>query len=271
MTELAEEITETEHPEADVPSGEMPEDEVIVTFGEEAPPPEDDEKAAPEWVRELRKKTREDARRIRELEAKIASAAPKVEQKPEPTIEDFDYDQDRFKAAYRDWMKQQEAIDREREAQKAEREAQDKAWQDRVVAYQEQKQSLKARDFDGAEVAVMESMSVTQQGIIIQGAENPAKLIYALGTNPKKAAELASIKDPVRFAFAVARLEPTMKEQTRKPSAQPDKAVVGAGRPAMTADARLEQLRTEAAKTGDYSKVMAYRRKNRHERITHGE
>jgi hypothetical protein len=269
MTELAEEITDTEQPEAAAPSGEMPEEEVIVTIGDEAPPPEQEK--APDWVKELRKKNREDARRIRELEEKLAAREPKPEPIAEPSLDQFDYDEAKFKAAHREWLKQQETVERQREAEKAAKELQDKAWQERIQTYQSQKQDLRVADFDDAEDTVKQTLSITQQGIIVQGAKNPATLVYALGRNPDKAAELAAIKDPVQFAFAVARLEGTLNVQTRKPSAQPDKAVVGAGRPAMTADARLEQLRTEAAKTGDYSKVMAYRRKNRHERITHGE
>jgi len=46
-----------------------------------------------------------------------------------------------------------------------------------------------------------------QQDIILQAAQNPALAVYALGKSKDKAKELASIKDPVKFAFALGKLE----------------------------------------------------------------
>ena len=82
-------------------------DEVVVSIGEEAPPPEE-QTHAPEWVRELRKTSREDKRRIRELEARLQSTA-QTETKPvvlskKPSLEDHDYDAERFEEALADWF-----------------------------------------------------------------------------------------------------------------------------------------------------------------------
>ena len=55
-------------------------DEVIVSIGEEAPPPEE-QTHAPEWVRELRKTNRELQRQNRELQGKLQSTA-QTETKP---------------------------------------------------------------------------------------------------------------------------------------------------------------------------------------------
>ena len=79
-------------------------EEVVVSIGEEAPPPEESE-PAPEWVRELRKSHRELQRRNRELEEKVKVTA--VEQPPavgkKPTLEDLDYDAERYEAALSSW------------------------------------------------------------------------------------------------------------------------------------------------------------------------
>ena len=63
--------------EGDAPAGEAGADgeagEVVISLGGEAVAPEEDENAAPQWVRELRKSNREKDRRIRELEQKVAT------------------------------------------------------------------------------------------------------------------------------------------------------------------------------------------------------
>ena len=119
---------------------------------------------------------------------------------------------------------------------------------------------MKVRDYDFAEDVVQDTLSVMQQGMIVQGAENPALLVYALGKNPKKAKELASITDPVKFAFAVAKLETNLKVTSRKASAKPEKKISGTGRPSGSVDNTLDRLRADAEKTGDYSKVFQYKK-----------
>jgi len=119
------------------------------------------------------------------------------------------------------------------------------------------------KDFEDAESFAMETFSVTQQGIVIQGAENPALVIYALGKNPQQAKELAAVNDPVKFAFAVAKLETQLKVSNRKAPPPPEKTVTGNGGAAGAMDATLERLRAEAERTGDYTKVTQYKRQKR--------
>lgn len=249
--------TVTETPEA-------AEDEVVVSIGEE-PPPQEEQARAPEWVRELRKSHRELQRRNRELEEKVkttaAVEAPKVGKKP--TLEDLDYDAERYEAALSGWYDQKRRAD---EAEAKAREAaaqQERAWQAKLDSYGKAKAELKVRDFEDAESFAQETFSVTQQGVMLQGAENPALVIYALGKNPAKAKELSSISDPVKFAFAVAKLEAQLKVTPRKAPPPPERTVRGTGPLSGTVDSTLERLRDEAARTGDMSKVMAYRRQQR--------
>ena len=96
--------------------------------------------------------------------------------------------------------------------------------------------------------------------MILQGADNPALVVYALGKNTKRAKEIASIKDPVKFAFAVAKLETTLKVNSRKTPPPPEKTVSGSGNSSGTVDSTLERLRGEASKSGDFSKVIAYKK-----------
>jgi hypothetical protein len=237
-------------------------DTVVVSIGEESPPPEDEHANAPEWVRELRKANREDKRRIRELEEKL-NAATKTETKPvqlgkKPTLEEHDYDAEKFEAALENWYQQKRVVDEQNAKAEAEAKAAQDTWQAKLNSYGEAKTKLKVKDFEDAEDVAKELLSVTQQGIILQGAENPALVIYALGKNPAKVKELAAITDPVKYAFAVAKLETQLKVTQRK-APPPERTVSGTGRVAGTVDSTLERLREEAAKTGDYTKVVQYR------------
>lgn len=249
-------------------SAEGESEEVVVTIGEEAPPTEEDEHAqAPEWVRELRKKNREDQKRIRELEEQL-KANQTAETKPaalgkKPTLEDCDYDSERFEQELTAWHERKRQQDQAAtEARKAE-EAQQEAWKKKLEGYGTAKAALKVKDFDDAEAALQDHLNVTQQGIIVQGSENPALVVYALGKNPKKAKELGSITDPVKFAFAVAKLETQLKVTNRKAPPPPEKTVQGTGGTSGSVDSTLDRLRAEAEKTGDYSKVVAHRRKQK--------
>lgn len=243
---------------------EPAEDEVVVQIGEEPPPPEEQARA-PDWVRELRKSHRELQRRNRELEEKAKVVA--VEQKPQvgkkPTLEDLDYDAERYEAALSSWYDQKRRADEVEAKAREAAAAQDRAWQAKLDSYGKAKAELKVRDYEDAESIAQETFSVTQQGVMLQGAENPALVIYALGKNPTKAKELASISDPVKFAFAVAKLEAQLKVTPRKAPPPPERAVRGTAPVSGTVDSTLERLRDEAARTGNMSKVMEYRRRQK--------
>jgi hypothetical protein len=241
------------------------EEEVVVSIGEEAPPPEEHTQA-PEWVRELRKTNRELQRQNRELQGKL-QAAPS-ETKPvvignKPKLEDHDYDADKYEEALTSWFDRKRQADDVNARQEAEVVNQQKAWQSRLDGYGKAKAELRVKDFEDAEEAFQQVSSITQQGVVLQGADNPALVIYALGKNPKKAKELCDIKDPVKFAFAVAKLEKELKVTNRKQAPAPERVVTGTGRSSGAVDSTLERLREEAARTGNMTKVIAYKRQKK--------
>lgn len=253
--------------EAEADDADEDEGFVAVTIGGEAPPPEDEEtERAPEWVRDLRKQYREEKRRNKELQeqlAKTTGAARVAELGEKPTLEKADYDTERYEKELAAWYERKRKHDEVEAARQAEAQAADREWRQKLEGYQSAKATLKVRDYDEAEDVVQDAFSVTQQGMILQGAENPALLVYALGKNPKRAKELASIKDPVKFAFAVARLETQLKVTKRKASSKPDPKISGTGRVSGAVDSTLERLRADAERTGDYSKVFQYKKQKR--------
>ena len=272
-----EEIIETEA--APEPAGEQTaeapetdedaiEDEVTVTVGDEPPPEPPAEEKDPRLVNKLRKLLREQERKVREYENKLKAAAP-VENKPptlgpKPKLEDHDYDAEKFEAALATWFETKRTADEHARRAKQAEEEQQAAWQAKLEGYQKAKATLRVRDYEEAEAGVLEALNVTQQGIIVSGAENPAIVTYAIGKDSKKLKELAAITDPVKFAFAVAKLETQLKVTPRKPNTSPEPVVKSSARlSGGSADQVLERLEEEADRTGDRSRVVAYKAKLR--------
>ena len=246
---------------------EAPQDEVEISLGEEVlNPVDEEEKAAPKWIKDLRKSDREKTKKIRELEAKLSQtqSAPApvkaLELPKKPTLEACDYDSDKYQEQVEQWFTLKQKYDAEQIKERELQEENNRAFQTKIQSYNERKASLKVSDFEDAESVVLQSFSDVQQNIILQGAEDPALLAYAIGKNKVKAEELAKIKDHVKFAFAVAKLEKELKVTTRKPSAPPEKTISGTGRVTASNDSHLEKLRAKAEKTGDYSEIHAYKR-----------
>jgi hypothetical protein len=261
--EVEEEEIETNEPVEEI----EPEDteEVVVSIGEEAPPPEE-HTPAPEWVKELRKTNRELQRQNRELQGRLQTAPP--ETKPvvigsKPKLEDHDYDADKYEEALANWFERKRQADDANAKQEAEVMNQQKAWQAKLDGYGKAKAELRVKDFEDAEEVAQQVFSITQQGVLLQGADNPALVVYALGKNPAKAKELAEIKDPVKFAFAVAKLEKDLKVTNRRQAPAPERIVTGTGRSSGAVDSTLERLREDAARTGNMTKVIAYKAQKR--------
>ena len=256
IEEVTEIVDDQEEPDAE---------EVVVSIGEEAPPPEE-HTPAPEWVKELRKTNRELQRQNRELQSKLQ--VQPTENKPvaigvKPKLEDHDYDADKYEEALTSWFELKRQADDTNAKQEAEVMNQQKAWQAKLDGYGKAKAELRVRDYEDAEAIAQEVFSITQQGVILQGAENPALVVYALGKNPKKAKELAEVTDPVKFAFAVAKLEKELKVTNRRAAPAPERIISGTGRSSGAVDSTLERLREDAARTGNMTKVIQYKAQKR--------
>ena len=242
--------------------------EVEITLGDAvAPTAEEDDASAPEWVRNLRKENRELKRWRAEQEKKQSSTAepeaPKVGQRP--TLEDHDFDEEAYNAALDKWYADKKAADDHKAAQQRKADEAKEAQQKVQDAYKSAAQKLRVPDFKAAEDTVVESLSEVQQGIILHGSDDPAKLVYVLGKYPEKLKQLASIANPTKFAFAVAKLERDVKVTPRNKPA-PESTVTGGSGSRVTGDAKLEELRKKAQSGGDVSELLAYQRKLREQK-----
>lgn len=240
-------------------NGEADVGTLVVQIGDDEP---DEAAGAPDWVKELRKGKREDAKRIKELEERLAERDKKPETLgPKPTLETCDFDGDRFEEELLKWKAQRDSQDEAEAAARKHAEEAETRWQGKLEHLNEQKRELKAPDYEEAEDFVKETFSIVQQGIMIQGAKNPALLCYALGKSPKKAAELAAITDPIEFAFAVANVEAQLKVGTKGSPPPPEREMRGGRGTNGAVDKTLDRLREKAMRTGDYTEVVAYKKK----------
>lgn len=243
-------------------NGEEADEEITVSFGDEEQTEEHHEEA-PEWVKNLRKQTREQSKKIKEYEKRIEELTKPVEEDIQlgepPTLEDSDYDEDIHREKMISWFEQKQKYDAKKSEKEQAEKKQTEEWNQKLSGYEEAKAKMKVKDYDDAEFVVTSTLSETQQGIIVDGVDDPALIVYALGKNPKKTEELAKITNPVRFAIALGKLEKDLKVGKRKPP-EPEKklesnsAFVGN-------DKRLEALEAEARKTGNRTKVIAYKKK----------
>jgi hypothetical protein len=246
--------------------GEKEEDveSVEVFFGDEEPSPEPPKDSAA-WAR-LRKSEAEAKKKAAELQRKLETMAQPSgvpDPGPEPTLEDCDYDQDLLKKRVREHdeaTRRKQAADTEA-AEKMQARAREV--QELVNNYSAKKAvfSKKVKGYEEAESTVIAMMSPERQDVLLKVTDNPEQLVYALGRRPDKLEELAKEMDRDRFVAKLKKLEVsvTMKKGTSTP---PEERVSGSGSPG-PAGSTLERLRAEAYKTGDYSKVNAWKRQQR--------
>jgi hypothetical protein len=274
----------------DKPDGETrPEDEdgeIVVSLGDETPPNEDDDEEAiaaalgddqlksAAWARmrvqkkELQRQTRDQAQRLRDLEAKVASATPAETAAvlgPKPKLKEF-ADADEIAQHEKDteaWYSRKSEVEAQQAKQTRAAEEENAKWQTRIAAVKQAGAALKVADYPAAEQAFEEIFTPIQQAIVIGGFDDPKTSVllrYALGRNTKKARELAAIADPVRFTIAIADLRRDMKVTSRKAPPPPDTTVRSGMTGATAVDSQLARLQAEADKTGDRSKVAKYLR-----------
>ncbi|MEW9855922.1 hypothetical protein [Novosphingobium sp. M1R2S20] len=232
-------------------------EEDLIAFGdEEAAPASEDQTST---VRHLREKLREAQREAAEL--RKVTAKPKVELGPKPTLAEVDYDEDRYEQALDDWKSRKAQIEREEQAEQEQAKKASEEWAGRVQTYQSGKTQLRVPDFDAAEATVFTALPEQHQALLMM-AKNPAALVYALSKSPSKLDELSKL-DLTRAAMMVGKLEDKVSIQKRKPSAQPDTPLRGNAAVSGGEDREEARLAKEAEKTGDRTKLIAYRRQKR--------
>ena len=142
-------------------------------------------------------------------------------------------------------MEAQQALIREAEAKR--------------TAYRENAKKLKAKDFAEAEEEVVSIFDQTRQSILLEAAENKALLIYALATNPAQLERLSKITSLAKFAAELGKLEKDLKVSKPTKPAPADTNLRSNAAPSSSSK-KLAGLEAEANRTGDRTKLIAYKK-----------
>lgn len=258
---------------ADADEEEAP---VAITLeGEEEEEPE--EAAAPpklvHAVKATRTRLKEINRENRELRTQLeqlkrAQNGAAVEIGPKPTLADAGWDESKFEADLDAWKERKRKVDEQLTAKQRQIEEQERTWKQTLADYASEKTQLSAKarlkDYDEAEEDWKEIFSDEQQGILLHASKKKAPMVYFLGKHPDKAHALAAIKDPIKLVYAIAELEAKLKVTASTARPAPDTPVRAGGTGGVSNGNRvLEKLEAEAERTGDRSKVIAFKRKMR--------
>lgn len=249
-------VPETELIDENVNEPEGDEDEYVIGDGV-APAPAESDTAL---VRQLREANRESARQLKELRKQIKP----VEIGPRPPLADFDYDEDRHAVAVDEWH--------EAKAQAAKSNAKlpnagselVEVLQTARTAYKERLNAVASPDKVACEEAVMLMLSDEQQQALLMASDDPAKVVMALGRNSAALAALAAITNPFKLAGAIAKLEGQIQVKPKRNVPAPEKVATGSGQISTASTTKQEaKLRVDAESSGDYSALMAFRRKQK--------
>lgn len=234
-----------------------PAEEDVLLFG-------DEEETAPkgsdsDLIKHLREVAREKDRHIAEL--KRNQPAPAVIG-PKPTLAGCDYDEEQYERQLEGWKDAKRASEtaetqRQEQARKGEEE-----YQADNARYQAKRSALTFKDASEAAELVTGRMTEVQKAVIVMAADNPALVEYAIGTRPGILEQMAGITNPVKLAAAVAKLEGKLKV-ARKSAPAPENVSRGGASMGLKTDATMERLEREAEKSGDMTKLFAYKRELR--------
>lgn len=259
-------------PEINQDDEEDDEEDRIVTIGDESetdPEGEGSEvdiQEAPAWVKKTRKVNRKQAAEIKALKKQLEQATapkePEIELGAKPTLASCKFDDKKFETELLEWNDRKRKVEEQKAKKMKLVEEQNNAYRAKQERYAAKKQEHAFKDFNEAESLVSTTLSLDQQGIIVDGADDSALLVYALGKNPKELERLSKL-NPIEFAVQLGKLETKLSVKNRKAPA-PEKRVTGAKSGGVAqSDAHMEKLEKEAEKTGDRTAIRLYRKKLR--------
>jgi len=215
----------------------------------------------PDLVKKLRNEIRE---RDRELAERRKADAPKIELGPKPKMDDpdVDFDEDVLSDKMEAWLRQKQAADNQEAEVTRAAETKKTEFNTALASHQAKAAALPVKDFQEAQEAVISTLPVGLQSAIVLYSEDSAKLTYALGKHPAKMEAIAKEPDFIKALFMLKDLERNLKVTTRRKPPAPEAETIQRGTASATpakTDAHLERLEQAAAKSGDRSKVVAYK------------
>lgn len=256
---------QTSQNEQDEESLESP---LKVSFGDE----EDEDTSGNSVIRQIRKANKNLANKLKKQAEELDALRKQVPQSrkedsltlgPRPTLESCDYDSDAYIEKLDSWYEEKVKFDEQVRVKKAKEAEEAAKFYEKVQTFKQKQAELNAPDIEEVEAVVTSTLTPFQMQALVEAAENPALTMYALGKNQKKLKEMADYKDPVKFIYNLAKLEAKLKveDMRNKPKVKPEATLPGgASVSPVSGSEKLEILRNEARRTGDYTDFNNYKR-----------
>lgn len=254
VLDLEQPLNEEEGADPQDENDEQAEEEL--TFGDTE---EDD--SAPDLPKRLREEIKKRDRELAQAKKRLAELdkpAAAIDVGERPTREQFDWDDEAYDKAIDEWNELR--LQAQQQAEQP-NDLQEEAKQD-VQKLTTGLTTLSYADAQEVTQSATEALTAEQQFVIASAAKEPAKLLYALGKNPDRLKALLDIRNPVKFIAEVARMETQMTTRTKTP-VPPESVRHGDARPARSSDKELARLQKQAEASGDYTAVLAHKRKLR--------
>lgn len=254
VLDLEQPLNEEEGADPQDENDEQVEEEL--TFGDTE---EDD--SAPDLPKRLREEIKKRDRELAQAKKRLAELdkpAAAIDVGERPTREQFDWDDEAYDKAIDEWNERR--LQAQQQAEQP-NDLQEEAKQD-VQKLTTGLTTLSYADAQEVTQSATEALTAEQQFVIASAAKEPAKLLYALGKNPDRLKALLDIRNPVKFIAEVARMETQMTTRTKTP-VPPESVRQGDTRPARSGDKELARLQKQAEASGDYTAVLAHKRKLR--------
>jgi myosin heavy subunit len=224
-------------------------------------------------LRAKEKAVKDAERKIRELETQLTTPPLEKEEQQKPTkpkYSDFEYDDEGYEFAMEKYATDlaQFEFDRQQKSLKeneklknlqTEREVLVKKYQDRGREIEANSiRTGRGKSFEDAQSIVISRLSQVQQSVILDSVDNPADLVYVLGTNPKLLEELAEIQNLARFSARLGKLSSQVHvTKVKQQTPPPEKKISSGGNPITSNSKELEKLLEAGLRTGD---MTAYAR-----------
>lgn len=183
-------------------------------------------------------------------EQKNAPQLPQLRPRPKPI--DYDWDDEAYEADLDAWL------DEKAEYEKAMAETGNR-YNAINQNYAQSRERIKAKvaDYDEVEQLVASNLSDEKQALLKMAVGDVGRVVYALGKSQGKLLELSKL-DEVAFIRELVLMEQKLQNRPKsnKPAPKDHEltGVAGGG------DERLAKLEAEALRTGDRTKVLAYKK-----------
>lgn len=253
---------EVEAEAQDTVAAEEPGEIVVTIEGEE--PEVDDESDLGEKGKAALARAREAAKanaaEVRRLKAELAARAqPQTE--PElkrPTMEECGFKEEVYEARLEAYIKAKSERDAKRQAEEKAAQEKEAAFAAKKSAYYEKRATVGVDD--DLQAIVTDALNAYQQSVLIDAAEDPAKVVAALARNPKVLKELAAETDVHRFAYKLAKIEGKIQVTQKTITAESKLKGGGAASAGGSLQSQLERAEAAAERTGDRTEVIRIRR-----------